>query len=1033
MIHRRPLVAAVLLAGAACQHGGPPAPPPPHEHARAPSGPELPSYRFVASGGGAMHGTALDGGAVGVIEGVTRSVVAVDGTIEKARTLAPGFLMGGEPVPARLGGGFLFWSPDVMYRARSFLGPLEPVAPLPTNAIDLAFGPGSLLIVGPDGSRKAYDLDRAQRVPLSPHGVLDVATGDDERAVAVDASGRALASTDGGKTWKDVTTELGGRPGRPFAASTRVGFEISNQEGVWLETDGTTARGPLPDPRPAGSMDSGLPAVMSALQAGIPLAGGQALVARGPEVKTVDLLTGAVLSTRTAAPGLSCRVLSTDDEGLAVCYQYSVKKPAMSVVSHVLGPSPRTEKTFEGTIAPAYGAGVLIVSAGCDGVPASAVACARRPGGSWTQYDAQPAVNATANPPPPGPMALVLTPMPVVWVPREDGGVTALATTRPVKPGEQFHVARFDPGGGAPAFFDKVIAALEHYRWVVGRDGTLRGFGLTSSIAVDARGHVETGPRDFKSLSAADPSHALATDDARRLWQTVDGGAHWIEVAPPPGSDTSDAGASRAMQCSLVGCVLSATGGSWLRTGWPEDPPPLGEDAGGAARGASRAASDGGGDRPTPPPEVVTAAPAIPPPPVLPRLRCALGADMRAIAPHAPGPSREGEESKALFGGRLFLERRGDQAFVNVPYRDQYTGAGDTIGPQSIGHGLRAIVHVPSANPPAFDLARLIADGAAVEALYVEPFDPSGAVVHARSSFASWAQATGRPASNASARGGGGEPIRLAEGDDLGHGARPVLSGRPGHAGGVLLGKEGLVMWVDPTGAVRPVAASQGRGIYSGYADAHGKLFVASESSAGGTLVIEAETGVVRVRVPDALPFYPLLRRRASSYPALPRHVFADPDALAVAPDGSIGVLRVPSGVEPSTEDDPALFLAAGAPPVELAPWSKVEIASSAACQGDRAGYRAVIQTGLPWITVEGAPGFRFRTPGMSAMVRWGKDRVCLEAVEIGYGEIEDSSSPTYGLKVMAVARFVGAGAGGGLVGTGREGTVRQVGRCTIE
>jgi hypothetical protein len=69
----------------------------------------------------------------------------------------------------------------------------------------------------------------------------------------------------------------------------------------------------------------------------------------------------------------------------------------------------------------------------------------------------------------------------------------------------------------------------------------------------------------------------------------------------------------------------------------------------------------------------------------------------------------------------------------------------------------------------------------------------------------------------------------------------------------------------------------------------------------------------------------------------------------------------------------------------------------------------------------------------MSAMVRWGKDRVCLEAVEVGYGEIEDCSSPTYGLKVMAVARFVGAGAGGGLVGTGREGTVRQMGTCTME
>ena len=174
------------------------------------------------------------------------------------------------------------------------------------------------------------------------------------------------------------------------------------------------------------------------------------------------------------------------------------------------------------------------------------------------------------------------------------------------------------------------------------------------------RGHVETGPRDFKSLSAADPSHALATDDAGRLWQTVDGGAHWIQVATPPGRwDRSEARGrgANAMRCSLVGCVLSATGGSWLRTGWPEDPPSLGEDAGVAAPAASRAASDGGGDRPTPPPEVVTAAPAIPPPPVLPRLRCALRAECARSSLTRRGPSREGEESKALFGGRLLLER----------------------------------------------------------------------------------------------------------------------------------------------------------------------------------------------------------------------------------------------------------------------------------------------------------------------------------------------------------------------------------------
>src|SRR5205814_51689 len=108
----------------------------------------------------------------------------------------------------------------------------------PTNAIDISFAPAGLLVMDPAGGRKAYDLGRAQRVALSPHGVVDAATGDDGRAVAVDSAGRALASTDGGKTWNDVTAELGGRPGRPFADGSVVGFEITKNEGLWLGTRG---------------------------------------------------------------------------------------------------------------------------------------------------------------------------------------------------------------------------------------------------------------------------------------------------------------------------------------------------------------------------------------------------------------------------------------------------------------------------------------------------------------------------------------------------------------------------------------------------------------------------------------------------------------------------------------------------------------------------------------------------------------------------------------------------------------------------
>ena len=150
---------------------------------------------------------------------------------------------------------------------------------------------------------------------------------------------------------------------------------------------------------------------------------------------------------------------------------------------------------------------------------------------------------------------------------------------------------------------------------------------------------------------------------------------------------------------------------------------------------------------------------------------------------------------------------------MNLAYRDQYTGAGDTIGPQSIGHGLRAIVHFPSAKPSTFDLARLIdgqGRGRSPVRRAVRPIRRHRAREQLVRELGAGDGAT--RVERGGERVGGAESIRLGEGDDLGHGARPVLSSRPGHADGVLLGKDGLVMWVDHTGAVRPVAASQGRG-----------------------------------------------------------------------------------------------------------------------------------------------------------------------------------------------------------------------------
>src|SRR4051812_32723228 len=87
-----------------------------------------PVYRFVAPRGRRrMEEQPLADGGVGVV-GFARARVSADGAVEFAASISGDSLMGGVPIPERLGAGFLFWSSHGLYRARTFVGDLQPVA-----------------------------------------------------------------------------------------------------------------------------------------------------------------------------------------------------------------------------------------------------------------------------------------------------------------------------------------------------------------------------------------------------------------------------------------------------------------------------------------------------------------------------------------------------------------------------------------------------------------------------------------------------------------------------------------------------------------------------------------------------------------------------------------------------------------------------------------------------------------------------------------------------------------------------------------
>jgi hypothetical protein len=102
----------------------------------------------------------LSDGGVGVV-GVERIRVRADGAVEFAAPVSQGMLMGGVPIPERLGGGFLFWSMHGLYRTPTFTGELQPVTSLPTNVFGVEFGPDRTFMFGIQSSPVAFEFGLA--------------------------------------------------------------------------------------------------------------------------------------------------------------------------------------------------------------------------------------------------------------------------------------------------------------------------------------------------------------------------------------------------------------------------------------------------------------------------------------------------------------------------------------------------------------------------------------------------------------------------------------------------------------------------------------------------------------------------------------------------------------------------------------------------------------------------------------------------------------------------------------------------------
>jgi hypothetical protein len=252
-----------------------------------------------------------------IVDGVR--VVVEAGRIVASARHAERF-SGFRSVPERLGGGFVLWSEDRVYRAQEFLGEPSPIADVgaaggarPWLATILLRTSAGILEVDPGAP--ARPLRRA-----AYPGLADALAVDARRGVRLDTLGRASVTTDGGASWTDVLATRGLRVlSLGEGPAGEVVLNVAQGKPLVLGASGDLAppADPVPDARaPAFSIASLRPASSRALPGeilahavagGALLPGGRILVAREGGARVLALETGLPLDDADL-PGVDARV-----------------------------------------------------------------------------------------------------------------------------------------------------------------------------------------------------------------------------------------------------------------------------------------------------------------------------------------------------------------------------------------------------------------------------------------------------------------------------------------------------------------------------------------------------------------------------------------------------------------------------------------------------------------------------------------------------------------------------------------------------
>ncbi len=376
-------VALALLACAHDDHKPVVHPTTPHTAQATPPGP---NQYIVGDPGGGSRGTSivvpLQNGQVGVVVEKAR-IIAGRGDPRVAADVPEAPITGAEKIPQRFGGGFLFWSDAVLYRADAFDGALKPVVKVPDSVQSVSFASKFLLVRTVAGERWALSIPSGQRVAVDPLGVADVQALDDGRAIAFNDQSAVFTSVDGGEHWTDVTTQLRSAPQKVARIEDEIWLLESSGAAQRLEADGHLAyfdHVPTEKPPEVRTRDpkwrgNEFP-LREVFRGGAAIDDGTALVIADGDLVRIDIRTGEVVSTVQGRlpPDARCEAIPTSNDVLFACgsrnYQAGYSGGSAFVVSHTLGDEPPTvEQTFNG-LSQFYGSddGGLAYNGPCAGV-----------------------------------------------------------------------------------------------------------------------------------------------------------------------------------------------------------------------------------------------------------------------------------------------------------------------------------------------------------------------------------------------------------------------------------------------------------------------------------------------------------------------------------------------------------------------------------------------------------------------------------------------------------------------------------------